>query len=570
MKRIAILVSGSGSNMMAVIEACKNGHIAGKVGCVISSNHTALAIEKAKQFNISTYISSKSDFSSPEMRDEHMLTILEKNKTDLIVLAGYLGILSSQIIRKYSGKIINVHPSLLPKFGGHGFFGMNVHKAVIEAGEKYSGATVHLVDEGIDTGKILSQEKVKVEKSDTPETLAKKVLKIEHKILVETIKNLTQNEQKHLTFSQMANSGCYYTPHKFVSYLIELIKKNVPDYEKATLIDTSCGYGSMFYGNDIKVKRRILSDIDEKAVEIARGKIKQEAEFFVKNALCNTSREKYNLSEDDKIIVIGNPPYNDVTSHVKNEIKTSNKNEFTIDEDLKTRDYGISFMLSYDKFKADFVAILHPFSYLIKKANFKLLEKFFKHYSIVDSVIINSQEFSQTSRLTGFPIIIALYKRGGATTYSSIMERKWYLPCGKSFNLNKKFIGELINKYPPKIFPDILKAPLFWTMRDINALRRNKTFIKEVCANAVLIDIEKLPFYCYVDVFKDYVKHIPFYLGNLDVFIDLEEFEKIKTHFMARSAEKHPHLKTWIKEDKCDKTIIDEYFKKLLGGDYID
>ncbi|MCL2256229.1 MAG: phosphoribosylglycinamide formyltransferase [Firmicutes bacterium] len=200
---IAILVSGSGSNMMAIIDACKSGLIAGEIVAVISSNHEAKAVERAKQMNISTFVCAKSDFLSPNERDEHMLKILKEKKPDLIVLAGYLGILNEQIIESYNGKIINVHPSLLPKFGGHGFFGMNVHKAVIESGEKESGATVHFVDNGIDTGKILSQEKVKIEPNDTPETLSEKVLKIEHKILVETIKKLTR------AFSPF-EGNCYY------------------------------------------------------------------------------------------------------------------------------------------------------------------------------------------------------------------------------------------------------------------------------------------------------------------------------------------------------------------------
>ena len=188
--KIAILVSGSGSNMMAIIEACKKGEIAGEVVCVISSNHEALAIEKAKQFNICTFVCSKADFASLEARDAHMLKILDEKNPDILVLAGYLGIISTTLVKKYTNKIINIHPSLLPKFGGKNFYGINVHKAVIEAGEKYSGATVHIVDEGIDTGKILSQEKVEIDPFDTPETLAKKVLKIEHKILVKTIKEL--------------------------------------------------------------------------------------------------------------------------------------------------------------------------------------------------------------------------------------------------------------------------------------------------------------------------------------------------------------------------------------------
>ena len=123
-----------------------------------------------------------------------MLKILQSYQTDLIVLAGYLKMIPLKIISNYKNKIINIHPSLLPKFGGKGFYGMKVHKAVINSQELFTGATIHFVDEIYDNGPILIQEKIKVYESDTPETISKKVLKIEHKILPYIVKKFCSNE----------------------------------------------------------------------------------------------------------------------------------------------------------------------------------------------------------------------------------------------------------------------------------------------------------------------------------------------------------------------------------------
>jgi len=186
MMRIGVLVSGSGTNLQAIINACKSKKIAAEVVAVISNKKNAFALQRAKRYNIKNMFvdSKKNNF------DEKAIKFLEKQKVDLVCLAGFLLKLSKRFIKKYNGKILNIHPSLLPKFGGKGIYGINVHKAVLEAKEKISGCTVHLVDEKYDHGKIILQKKVKVLKSDTPETLQKKILKQEHKLYPEAIKLL--------------------------------------------------------------------------------------------------------------------------------------------------------------------------------------------------------------------------------------------------------------------------------------------------------------------------------------------------------------------------------------------
>ena len=185
--RMAVLVSGGGTNLQSVIDAVEDGTLKSQIVCVISNKETAYGLERARKHHIPAYfINPKEDGY-----DEKLLDKLQEEQVDLVVLAGYLKILSPELIKAYNRKIINIHPSLLPKFGGKGFYGIHVHEAVIKAGEKEIGATVHFVDEGVDTGEMIVQKKLKVEASDTPETLQARILdQIEHKILVEAIKKL--------------------------------------------------------------------------------------------------------------------------------------------------------------------------------------------------------------------------------------------------------------------------------------------------------------------------------------------------------------------------------------------
>ena len=183
MLKLAAFISGGGTNLQALIDNCQSGEIEAEVKAVISNNSKAYGLERARKAGIETF--HISNFVYPDNNDfvQAIMDILEKHQIDLIVLAGYMKMMPQEIIKKYHGKIINIHPALLPKYGGKGMYGINVHKAVIEAGDTVSGATVHLVDEKYDTGPILVQRQVPVLPDDTPETLAARVLEIEHQIL---------------------------------------------------------------------------------------------------------------------------------------------------------------------------------------------------------------------------------------------------------------------------------------------------------------------------------------------------------------------------------------------------
>ncbi len=189
--KLGVLISGSGSNLQAIIDAMAHT-ISSKVVCVISNKEDAYGLERAKNHNIPTYVVTEKG----EIGEQQIIEYLKQSEVDLVVLAGYLRIISTDLLEAYKGKIINIHPSLLPKYGGKGYYGLNVHKAVIENQEKFSGATVHYVEEGIDTGEIIMQKQLNVLEEDTPETLQQRILhEIEHPLIVEAIKFL-ESEKK--------------------------------------------------------------------------------------------------------------------------------------------------------------------------------------------------------------------------------------------------------------------------------------------------------------------------------------------------------------------------------------
>lgn len=193
MKNIAVFISGGGTNLQAIINATENKEINAKIKLVFSNKKNAYGLERAKKANIETLYLNRKNFSKSEEYDEEILKVLKEKDIDLIVLAGYLGILTSKLISNYRGRIINIHPSLIPSFCGSGFYGEHVHKAVIKEGVKITGATTHFVDEIIDGGAIIMQDTVPVQMNDDYKSIAAKVLEVEHKILVKTVKAFCEN-----------------------------------------------------------------------------------------------------------------------------------------------------------------------------------------------------------------------------------------------------------------------------------------------------------------------------------------------------------------------------------------
>jgi phosphoribosylglycinamide formyltransferase-1 len=188
---ISVLVSGGGTNFQAVIDGINSGYIdQGQIVQVISSRKDAFALNRAAKCGIPGLHIGRDNFPDEAQRTAAMLSALSHVQTGLIVLAGYMSILPPEIIQRYRNRIINIHPSLIPQFCGAGFYGHRVHEAVLASGTEKTGATVHFVDEGVDTGDIILQREVPVLKTDTPSTLAAKVLAVEHQLLPEAIRIL--------------------------------------------------------------------------------------------------------------------------------------------------------------------------------------------------------------------------------------------------------------------------------------------------------------------------------------------------------------------------------------------
>ncbi len=191
---IAVLASGNGSNLQALIDAQAQGGFNGKIVLVFSNRKKAFALERARQAGIEAWSLSIKDFESAEAFDEALVSLLKARDIDLIVEAGYLRILTRKVFDAYAQRIINIHPSLLPAFGGDGFYGMHVHQAVFDSGAKVSGATVHFVTETVDGGPIILQQAITLNQDWQPQDIQAAVLKLEHPLLVKAVKLYCDNK----------------------------------------------------------------------------------------------------------------------------------------------------------------------------------------------------------------------------------------------------------------------------------------------------------------------------------------------------------------------------------------
>lgn len=208
MLRVAVLVSGGGTNLQAIIDAIAAGKITNtEIKVVISNNKNAFALERAKQAGIDGVCVSPKDYENRELFNDALIEKIDEYNVDLIVLAGCLVVLPEKLIKKYEGKIINIHPSLIPAFCGTGFYGLKVHEAALERGVKVTGATCHFVDAGTDTGPIIYQKTVEVLPDDTPKTLQQRVMEqAEWVIMPQAIDDIANNrisidDQNHVKIS---------------------------------------------------------------------------------------------------------------------------------------------------------------------------------------------------------------------------------------------------------------------------------------------------------------------------------------------------------------------------------
>ena len=192
--RLGFLASHEGSNVQAILDACREGRLDAEPCVIISNNSDAMVLDRAMAARIPGFHLSAHIHPDPNRLDEAILEVLLKHRVNLIVLAGYMKKLGPKTLAQYRGRVLNIHPALLPKFGGQGMYGSRVHEAVLASGDKETGVTIHLVDEEYDRGKILAQKNVPVKPDDTAESLGARVLAAEYEIYVETLRRIAKGE----------------------------------------------------------------------------------------------------------------------------------------------------------------------------------------------------------------------------------------------------------------------------------------------------------------------------------------------------------------------------------------
>ena len=193
---IGFLASHRGSNMQAIIDACKAGTLQASPAVVVSNNSASGALARAQEEGLPWYHLSGATHPTPQALDQAILNAMLTHTVELVVLAGYMKKLGPRTLSHFAGRVLNIHPALLPKFGGQGMYGMHVHEAVIASGETESGVSIHIVDADYDTGPVIAQARVPVEPSDTPEVLAVRVLKREHTFFSEILQKIVTQEIK--------------------------------------------------------------------------------------------------------------------------------------------------------------------------------------------------------------------------------------------------------------------------------------------------------------------------------------------------------------------------------------
>lgn len=310
----------------------------------------------------------------------------------------------------------------------------------------------------------------------------------------------------HLSKEDIIKNGSFFTPADIVNISYNQLKDLID--EDTIILDLCSGYGAFL--DCFKDYNCIATEMDKTSCQILKQNFPN-IPVYKENSLLKVGRKKYKLKVKDKLVIVGNPPYNDITS----QYKKNNKGTIEADEDLKARDLGISFLKCYNKLKPDYISVLHPLSYLIKKTNFKELKEFSENYKLVDGVIFSSKEFESIKKTTAeFPVVCALYKRGDSMDFDYIKHFKFKIyKTDKEFVLNNfKTIDKIIPKYPTKNSSSSLQ---FYTLRDMNSLRRNKGFVSGPINNGIDITIENLYQYAWLQFLKDNFSDFGYLLGNL-------------------------------------------------------
>lgn len=373
-------------------------------------------------------------------------------------------------------------------------------------------------------------------------------------------------KSEHLSTCTKIQLGSYYTPKNLVEKVYEFIQPYILSHKKEVIIFDSAGGCGAFIIDANGFDYRI-ADRDPRACEFLNKQF-YASKIFHTNSLLKVSREKYSIPSTAFLIMIGNPPYNDITS----EFKSGKKGENICDEDLYDRDLGVSFLKSYHKLKADVVCVLHPLSYLIKEANFKRLRDFKDNYKLIKGEIFSSALFHGTGA-GKFPILVALYEKDAVgMTFDQIRHFQFDI-----LNSNEKFIlskyettDGYINKYPPRR-DDIKESPIgiyYYTFRDFNSLKKNASFMTKKHPNSVVVTVENFYKYAYLYALKSLFNPGNAWLyGNLSPLVNREEVERNKKLYVAYAIKTNR-----VFEEKIRRHVSEEIarFYKIHADDLND
>lgn len=340
------------------------------------------------------------------------------------------------------------------------------------------------------------------------------------------------NKAEHLPEDKRIRLGSYYTPERLVSKVYSFIKPYLSGKRRNSIIFDSAGGCGAFLSNINENDYRI-ADCDGEACNFLKQRF-DATKVFHTNSLVAVNRSKYSIPSSASLIILGNPPYNDITS----EFRSGEKGENICDEDLQDRDLGVSFLRSYNKLKADIVCILHPLSYLIKEANFKRLREFRENYKLTKAEIFSSALFSGTG-FGKFPIIVALYERSKSGMDFDYIQgfRFNILDSNDTFILSKFHTTDgYINKYPPRK-NDTKKSPIglyYYTFRDFNSLKKNTSFMTKEHQNGIVVTLENFYKYSYLYSLKSLFNPDNSWLyGNLSPLADVEDVERNKNLYIS-------------------------------------
>lgn len=372
---------------------------------------------------------------------------------------------------------------------------------------------------------------------------------------------------RHLSKADIIKNGSIFTPKEIVNRVKDLVSPYID--QDSTVIDFGSGYGAFLEEFEKPhCCKLIATEIDDFSYSYLKETFKV-TDVRHENSLLNIKDKDYT---DKRIIVIGNPPYNDTTS----QYKKGEKGKELVDPQVYARDLGISFLKMYSEINAETICVLHPLSYLIKRANFNSLKQFKNNYKLVRSIIFSSKLFESINKTNiEFPVVIALYQRDEAgMTYEYIKSFNFeILGSDKIFCLNNfHTIDSIVDKYPSKDKSDTDLQ--FYTIRDINALRRNTTFLTGRCANGVKVNEDDLYLYGWLDFFKRHFQPKDYFLyENLSPLLPVnytdEKFKDEVEKYIVNNNDivKEYVIKNgWQVSSKINKTCNLDYLKAIVNS----